>query len=80
MRVFDHGMNTRLLVFYHVLLMSLRIVCPSQLEMKILTLSHEIVFKKVLKSTNPIRWPRRDILQIQKSFSTFYKFAANMSY
>ena len=47
MRVFDHGMNTRLLVFYHVLLMSLRIVCPSQLEMKILTLSHEIVIKKL---------------------------------
>ena len=66
MRVFDHGMNTRLLVFYHVLLMSLRIVCPSQLEMKILTLSHEIVIKKLSKNTNQIRWHRMDILQIKK--------------
>ena len=43
-------MNMRLLVFYHVLLMSPRIASRNLLEMKILTLSHEIVIKKFLHS------------------------------
>ena len=67
MRVFDHGMNTRLLVFYHVLLMSLRIVCPSQLEMKILTLSHEIVIKKLSKNTKQYGGPEWTFCKL-KSF------------
>ena len=66
MRVFDYGKNTRLLVFYHVLLMIPRICMSKSVGDEDLDTFTRNCDQKVIEKYQPIRWPRMDILQIKK--------------
>ena len=66
MRVFDHGMNARLLVFYHVLLMSPKICMSKSVGDEDLDTFARNCDQKVTEKYQTIWWPRMDILQIKK--------------